>query len=111
MGKCLNHPDRESSYICMKHNYYLCDECLECHDPDIYCKFRTSCPIHFISKKGFKSSDDESDKQDSSEKKCIVLFKPEEAEVIVDPGTNLLDAAQKADIYINASCKNPGGDH
>lgn len=108
MGKCLNHPDRESSYICMKHNYYLCDECLECHDPDIYCKFRSSCPIHFISKKGFKSSDDESDKQDFSEKKCTVLFKPDEVKIIVDPGTNLLDAAQKADLYINASCNGKG---
>jgi len=92
----------------MKHNYYLCDECLECHDPDIYCKFRTSCPIHFISKKGFESSDDKPDKQDSSEQKCTVLFKPEEAKVIVDPGTNLLDAAQKADLYINASCNGKG---
>ncbi len=108
MGKCINHPDRETSYICMKHNYYLCEECLECHDPDIYCKFRSSCPIHFISKKGFKSSDDEPDEQNSSEKKCIVLFKPEEAKVIVDSGTNLLDAAQKADLYINASCNGKG---
>lgn len=55
MGKCVNHPDRQTSYQCMKHNYYMCDECLECRDPDIYCKFRSSCAIHFISKKGFGS--------------------------------------------------------
>ncbi|NOX34578.1 MAG: hypothetical protein GXP56_12750 [Deltaproteobacteria bacterium] len=56
MGKCINHPDRETSYNCMKHNVYLCRECLECRDPDIYCKFRPSCPIYFITKKGFDSS-------------------------------------------------------
>ena len=41
----------------MKHNYYLCEECLECRDPDIYCKFRPSCLIYFLSKKGFESTD------------------------------------------------------
>jgi hypothetical protein len=53
MARCINHPDRETSYICLKHGIYLCEECLECRDPDIYCKFRSSCPIHFISKKNF----------------------------------------------------------
>ncbi|MBF0303742.1 MAG: hypothetical protein HQK73_11940 [Desulfamplus sp.] len=53
MGKCINHPDRENNYICMKHNIYLCEECLECRDPELYCKFRPSCSIYFISKKGF----------------------------------------------------------
>ncbi len=42
----------------MKHNYYLCEECLECKDPEIYCKFRSSCAIHFISRKGFESADE-----------------------------------------------------
>ncbi len=55
MGYCINHPDRETSYQCMKHDYYLCEECLECRDPDIYCKFRPSCPIYFKTKKGFDS--------------------------------------------------------
>jgi hypothetical protein len=57
MGKCINHPDRKTGYICMKHNIYFCDECLECRDPEIYCKFRPSCPIYFITKKGFESED------------------------------------------------------
>ncbi|WP_080801664.1 hypothetical protein [Desulfamplus magnetovallimortis] len=61
MGKCRNHPDRETPYQCMKHNYFLCNECLQCSDPDIYCKFRSSCPIHFSSKKGF-------DKEEEKEK-------------------------------------------
>jgi hypothetical protein len=57
MGRCINHPERETSYLCMKHNIYLCDLCLVCRDPDIYCKFRPSCPIHFVSKKGFDDTD------------------------------------------------------
>ena len=51
MGFCVNHPERETSFGCMKHNIYMCQECLDCRDPDIYCKFRTSCPIHFLTKR------------------------------------------------------------
>ena len=103
MGKCINHPDRETNYICMKHNIYLCEECLECRDPDIYCKFRPSCPIYFITKKGF-----ESPKDVPAQKEYAVTFEPEGKKVIVNAGTNLLDASQKADIYINASCNGKG---
>jgi len=35
----------------MKHNLYMCEECMHCRDPEIYCKFRTSCPIHFITRR------------------------------------------------------------
>jgi hypothetical protein len=35
----------------MKHNIYMCQECLDCRDPEIYCKFRSSCPIHFLTKR------------------------------------------------------------
>ncbi|MBU8849283.1 MAG: DUF4445 domain-containing protein, partial [Desulfobacterales bacterium] len=103
MGKCINHPDRETSYICMKHNIYLCEECLECRDPDIYCKFRPSCPIHFITKKGFEPAEKE-----PAKKECIVTFEPGEKKVVVGSGTNLLEASQKADVYINASCNGKG---
>ena len=51
MGQCVNHPDRETGYLCMKHNIYMCEECLQCRDPEIYCKFRSSCPIWFIDKR------------------------------------------------------------
>jgi len=53
MGKCIKHPLRETSYKCSKYDIYLCKECLHCKDPKIYCKFRQSCPIHFITEKGF----------------------------------------------------------
>ena len=56
---CVNHPDRETSYVCMKHEIYMCEDCMECRDPDIYCKFRSSCPIHFITKR--KGNLDEKD--------------------------------------------------
>jgi len=59
MGKCINHPDRETSYLCMKHNIYLCSECLACKDPNIYCKFRTSCPIYFMTEKNIEQSEKE----------------------------------------------------
>ena len=50
MGKCKNHPEVETSYCCMKHNYYLCEQCIACNDPEIYCKFRSSCAIYFLEK-------------------------------------------------------------
>jgi hypothetical protein len=50
MGKCINHPERETSYVCMKHQIYLCESCLTCRDPELYCKHRQSCPIWFIYK-------------------------------------------------------------
>lgn len=103
MGKCINHPERETSYICMKHNYYLCEECLECRDPEIYCKFRSSCPIYFISKKGFENSETE-----SVHREYIVTFEPDHKKIKVVEGTTLLEASKKADIYINASCNGKG---
>jgi hypothetical protein len=50
MGFCTNHPDRETRFQCMKHGTYLCEECLNCRDPNIYCKHRSSCMIRFIEK-------------------------------------------------------------
>lgn len=47
MGKCVHHPDRETSYLCTKHGLYLCEECLVCRDPDIYCKSRSACLIWY----------------------------------------------------------------
>jgi uncharacterized 2Fe-2S/4Fe-4S cluster protein (DUF4445 family) len=103
MGKCIHHPDRETGYICLKHNIYLCEDCLQCSDPDIYCKFRPSCPIYFISKKGFQEPEIK-----SIQKELTVVFEPGHQRIQVAEGTNLLEAAQKADVYINASCSGKG---
>jgi len=110
MGKCINHPERESSYICMKHNIYLCEECLQCRDPEIFCKFRSSCSIYFISKKGFKEAETKSDesKAEPVRKEYAVVFEPMGKIINVFEGTNLLKASQKGDIYINASCNGKG---
>ncbi|SHO46795.1 hypothetical protein SAMN02745220_01642 [Desulfopila aestuarii DSM 18488] len=50
MGRCRNHPERETNHHCLKHNVFLCEECLSCLDPELYCKFRTSCTIWFVHK-------------------------------------------------------------
>ena len=49
MGKCRNHPDRETKLYCAKNQYYMCDECADCLSPEMHCKHRTSCPIWFLS--------------------------------------------------------------
>ncbi len=59
MGSCINHPSRETNYICLKHNHYLCSDCLQCRDPQIYCKFRSSCVIFFLTAKGGGAIDHE----------------------------------------------------
>jgi hypothetical protein len=48
MGKCRNHPDRDTRIRCMKNEVDLCGECAVCQSPELYCKFRTSCPIWFV---------------------------------------------------------------
>ncbi|MFH1539900.1 MAG: hypothetical protein ABIH66_13185 [bacterium] len=50
MGRCVNHPKRESDFHCAKNDEYLCKECMKCADPDIYCKFRPSCNIWYMLK-------------------------------------------------------------
>ena len=50
MGVCINHPRRKTSYRCMKYELYLCQDCLHCCEPEIYCRHRTACAIHFMLK-------------------------------------------------------------
>ncbi|MFH0823308.1 MAG: hypothetical protein V2B18_11205 [Pseudomonadota bacterium] len=49
---CFQHPDRDGPYYCRKDDKYLCEECACCHSPRIYCQFRTSCMIQFLTKEG-----------------------------------------------------------
>lgn len=37
-------------YLCMKYNRYQQGDRLACQDPELYCKFRPSCLIHFKEK-------------------------------------------------------------
>jgi len=56
MKKCKNHPDRSATFHCQKQNSYLCEECMHCLDSELYCKFRTSCVIHFTEKEDKRAS-------------------------------------------------------
>lgn len=105
MGKCKNHPGRESNFMCMKHNKYLCEECLKCPDPNIHCKFRSSCPIWFMEKRGGKGIDDA---LSAKTKEFTVVFQPDNKEIRVPEGATLLYAAQAGDVPLNASCNGKG---
>ncbi len=106
MGRCLIHPDRETSYLCQKYNVFMCEECLHCRDPEIYCKFRSACPIWFMSKR--KAGWDADEKISAQSSRHKVTFLPNETHVTVVQGATLLEAAQAADIHINASCNGKG---
>jgi len=108
MGKCVNHPDRETSYMCMKHGIYLCEDCLKCRDPEIYCKFRSSCPIWFMEKRKKRAIVEEKQKITEETVKHTVVFRPDEKEIRVPDGTILLEAARLADVHLNSSCNGKG---
>jgi hypothetical protein len=51
VSTCIHHRDRETRFHCSKHGIYLCEACLDCRDPELFCKFRSSCPIWFMTRK------------------------------------------------------------
>ena len=61
MHPCTRHPDRETPYQCMKHSAYMCEECMHCRDPEIYCKYRSACAIHFLEKEARRKDDKDID--------------------------------------------------
>jgi hypothetical protein len=42
--------EEEARFQCQKHLTMMCEACLKCKDPELYCKFRPSCMIHFLEK-------------------------------------------------------------
>jgi hypothetical protein len=50
MACCEQFKDGQQHYRCEKHEIEMCDACLRCKDPELYCKFRPSCMIHFMEK-------------------------------------------------------------
>ncbi len=106
MGKCRNHPDRETHYLCSKHNVYMCEDCLKCNDPELYCKFRTACPVWYMERR--KARWEKEKRAEESIRKSTVTFEPENKKIEVRPESTLLDAAREADIHINASCNGKG---
>ncbi len=57
MGTCKNHRGEQARFLCQKYNYFLCDKCLRCYDPEIYCKFRSACIINYKDKGDGKQID------------------------------------------------------
>jgi hypothetical protein len=51
MENCTNHNELKVEYICQKYNRSFCKECLECRDPDTFCKHRNACMIWFMTRK------------------------------------------------------------
>ncbi len=49
---CANHPDKEANHFCAKYSRYLCDDCLKCQDPTLYCRYRTMCLIWEFTRHG-----------------------------------------------------------
>jgi uncharacterized 2Fe-2S/4Fe-4S cluster protein (DUF4445 family) len=108
MGQCACHPAIETRFLCMKHHRYLCEECLKCQDPELYCKFRSACPIWFLEKKGAKELLSDDGGAAEALQTRVVSFLPDNTTVNVLEGTTLLEAAQRADVYINSSCNGKG---
>ncbi|RJQ73278.1 MAG: DUF4445 domain-containing protein [Desulfobacteraceae bacterium] len=106
MGQCTCHPEIDSIFICMKYNEYLCQECLTCRDPELYCKYRSSCPIWFMTKR--KEGWDQEEQAAAASPQIRVAFQPGDKTVVVAPGSTLLAAANAAGVHINASCNGKG---
>ncbi len=47
-------------YRCEKHQEDLDSCCPKCKDPELYCKFRTACVIHFLEKESRNTEDEAS---------------------------------------------------
>ncbi len=50
MACCEEHEAERQTYPCRKHGVEMCAACMHCKDPDLYCKFRSACLIHFMDK-------------------------------------------------------------
>jgi ferredoxin len=106
MGKCTCHPEKDTRFQCLKHGVWLCDECLSCRDPELYCKHRSACPIWFIEKRRRRQKKEE--QAAAAVQRVHVRFEPEGKTADVPAGSTLLEAAQAADIHLNASCNGKG---
>jgi len=85
----------------------MCEECARCRDPELYCKFRSACPIWFMDKHA-SGLDDDPGTPAEEVSECRIDFRPIGKNVTVSSGANLLSAAKEAGVYINASCNGKG---
>jgi uncharacterized 2Fe-2S/4Fe-4S cluster protein (DUF4445 family) len=116
---CYKHSDRTGKYYCSKYLKYLCDDCLACQDPNLYCKFRKMCFVWEAVKHGTPDMQDAAfahgapgasrkKKKVRAKGRASVTFLPSNKTIEVDKGSTLLEAAHKGDIYINARCGGKG---
>lgn len=106
MEKCTDHPDRETRFQCLKHNVWLCEDCLKCRDPELYCKHRSACPIWFIEKRQKRWEKEQA--AAAALPRLRVTFEPGAGSVEVPAGSTLLEAAEAAGVHLNASCNGKG---
>ena len=106
MGTCTRHPEKETRFQCLKHGTWMCEECLSCRDPQIYCKNRSACPIWFIEKRRKRIQKEE--QAAAAQPRFRVTFEPSGKTVEARVGTTLLEAAEAADVHLNASCNGKG---
>ena len=113
--KCVRHPEETGKYYCSKYNKYLCEDCLACQDPSLYCKFRSMCLIWEFVKHGTPEMQEKAYAKKKEEaaalkktKKAKITFLPGKNTFETETGTTVLDAARKNDIYINAGCGGKG---
>lgn len=106
MGKCTCHPEKETRFQCLKHGVWLCDGCLRCRDPELYCKHRSACPIWFIEKRERRRQKEQ--EAAAAQPRFKVAFEPAGQVVEVPAGSRLLEAADAASVHLNASCNGKG---
>jgi len=51
VDSCSHSPGCATIHTCQKYGIAMCEACLQCRDPKIYCKFRSSCTIHFLTRR------------------------------------------------------------
>ncbi len=57
MNECEKHPGTEGVFFCAKYTRHLCEKCMDCGDPELYCKFRQRCLIWEYVKHGAALAD------------------------------------------------------
>ena len=95
---CYKHSDRTGKYYCAKYQRYLCEDCLACQDPTIYCKYRNMCFIWEVVKHGTPDMQDallaaKTDTKEGKQKKvydkgsAVVTFLPSNKTIEVEKGS------------------------
>lgn len=56
MTCCDQYNEDDAHFECQKHQIKMCKACAKCRDPELYCKFRPSCLIHFLDKEKAKEA-------------------------------------------------------